>query len=137
MRVQKGFSLIELMVVVAIIAVLSAIALPAYQDYVARSQLTAGLADIVGGKSLFESRFVADNVTSFGAEDIGLSAQTAHCSLISVSALADGSGSIACTLVGNPAVSGRQISLLRGSGGAWQCEVTASIAAKLRPAGCH
>src|SRR5690606_31515048 len=45
---QKGFTLIELMIVVAIIAILAAIALPAYQDYVARSQVSEA-ATLAGG----------------------------------------------------------------------------------------
>lgn len=49
-NMQKGFTLIELMIVVAIIAILAAIAIPAYQDYLIRSQVTEGITLMDGAK---------------------------------------------------------------------------------------
>jgi type IV pilus assembly protein PilA len=51
MKTQKGFTLIELMIVVAIIGILAAIAIPAYQDYIARSQVSEAVQLLGGGKT--------------------------------------------------------------------------------------
>ena len=50
-KMQKGFTLIELMIVVAIIAILAAIAIPAYQDYLVRSQVSEGAVLADGAKT--------------------------------------------------------------------------------------
>ena len=61
-RATRGFTLIELMVVVAIIAILSAIAIPLYSDYVLRSRLTAAAGTLKEVRSSMEQRY-ADNRT--------------------------------------------------------------------------
>jgi type IV pilus assembly protein PilA len=51
MKKQQGFTLIELMIVVAIIGILAAIAIPAYQDYTIRAQVSEGLSLVAGAKA--------------------------------------------------------------------------------------
>jgi type IV pilus assembly protein PilA len=146
-RKQAGFTLIELMIVVAILGVLATIALPAYQDYVARSQVTAALADMAGGKITIEDKASqgitdAEAAAYSGGTDAVLQllnmpgASTNRCSLIVTLLNASGESSITCTIKGASQVNGLKIRWSRTAGlpGTWTCET--SVVAKLAPTVC-
>ena len=70
---QKGFTLIELMIVVAIIGILAAIAIPAYQDYTIRAQVSEGMTLAAAAKAAVAETYLNTGVAPVNREDAGMS----------------------------------------------------------------
>ena len=144
-RIQQGFTLIELMIVVAIIGILAAIALPAYQDYVVRTKVSEVMLAASGQKNsvaeFFQTRFIMPATNSIGT----VTQNSAFVSTVAYSQQATNIGLIIARAqsganVSLPTTVQSQTITLTGTGDAatgvvnWACG--GSIPAKYRPGSC-
>jgi len=152
-QAQKGFTLIELMIVVAIIGILAAIAIPQYQDYTARTQVTRVVSEISALKSaaeaaILEGRTIVSSDTPTAAQtDLGFSGSsllngTGKAQLTIANGNA-ANASVAGTLGGSAgaSVTGAVVTLTRANTGSWTCRITPPAAgtgwkASYAPTGC-
>jgi type IV pilus assembly protein PilA len=136
---ERGFTLIELMIVVAIIGILAAVAIPAYQDYIARAQMSEAVT-LMGGAKTPLSEYIADK----GAIPAAITDVVGTTSGKYVASMALGGDATSVYLTAtmgttgvNSAIQGKTVQLSSTDGAkSWDCS-PGDVAPKYLPAACR
>ena len=142
MNTQKGFTLIELMIVIAIIGILAAIAIPAYQNYIARAESNTGLQAIAPLKTAVEDGYARGAVQA-SLQDLAFLGTTSTASplgTIASTLTSGGTGALTFTFdrqAGSimKGTTPKVHTLTRNVNGTWACTTTADV--DFKPKGCN
>lgn len=138
---NKGFTLIELMIVVAIIGILAAIAIPQYQDYTAKASVSRAVGELATLKTGAEVELLMGN-PAFVADDIGYNKSNLTTGVLTIETDDDGIVTLSVVLGGkaSSAISGAIITHSRSIKGEWVCSINPDDAASWKssynPSGC-
>jgi len=144
-QLRKGFTLIELMIVVAIIGILAAVAIPAYQDYIARSQMSEAVSLLGSGKTPLAEYFADKGTWPAALSDVmGNTSGKYTASIVTTGTATVAGTSSAYTMAAsmktsgiNSAITGKTVYLFTtDSGKTWNC-TKGDIADKYLPGACR
>lgn len=134
---NKGFTLIELMIVVAIVGILAAIAIPAYQDYTIRARVTEGLSRASAAKLAISETTITNSALPATQAATGYTSPAATTNVTSI--VIGNNGVITITFTA--AAGGGTLLMtptLRANGDlTWDCKTGGSLLTKYRPASCR
>jgi type IV pilus assembly protein PilA len=140
-QIQKGFTLIELMIVVAIIGILAAVAIPAYQDYIARSQMSEAVS-LLGSAKTATAEYMSDKgAAPASVTEVVGNTSGKYVSGISITGTSTSTGiTFAATMKAsqvNSAITSKTVFVLTAdSGKTWAC-TKGSVDAKYLPGACR
>lgn len=141
-QMQKGFTLIELMIVVAIIGILAAVALPAYQDYTVRAKVSEAIGFAAAAKTAVSEHVISQDEWPASNSEAGLASSTSINSAVVASvAVGNADGIITITLSngGLGEANGGTFTLTGAtspSGVSWTCAAD-SVPSKFMPSSCR
>jgi type IV pilus assembly protein PilA len=144
MTKNTGFTLIELMIAVAVIGILAVVAIPSYQIYIAKTQVNRAVAELSAYRAPFENRAGSNESVTNSSIGYAPSILTTGSQIVDIASLnPDGSGQLQVTMgdTAHPNLSGLILRFYRSSVGTWECVLDTAAAAAWKesylPPGCR
>ena len=139
-KTQQGFTLIELMIVVAIIGILAAIAIPAYQDYTVRAKISEIMGVAAKDKTTISEYYISEGSLPTSVAAAGISTSAAQSDYVTTIGFNTGTAAMTYTATGLTAAANNQtiifVPTADANGVSWTCN-TGSMPDKYLPANCR